>query len=173
MSQCGSTHDRLRSVVTCTIIFPDAPGIRLADPQMFTRSVYMRTHHFDASKSQTHGSTQIIYAHRVTYVDPTLDHLPAIRDILCRAATDTEWDCSAAAVMDEPPLVSTRHCFHGQGSRSCKIPLRSLATSNFFPTPWVTEQSRCLSGKSSLKRRQRQPGVQAITCGLLVSGSDG
>ncbi|GBN17593.1 hypothetical protein AVEN_22366-1, partial [Araneus ventricosus] len=57
-------------------------------------------------------------------------------------------------------------------------PPRPLATSNFFPTPWVTEQSRCLSGKSSLpttdislKRRQRKPGVQAVTCGLLVSGS--
>ncbi|GBN77597.1 hypothetical protein AVEN_42572-1 [Araneus ventricosus] len=33
--------------------------------------------------------------------------------------------------------------------------------------PWVTEQSRCLSGKSSLKRRQRGPGVQAVTSGLL------
>ncbi|GBN83967.1 hypothetical protein AVEN_34211-1 [Araneus ventricosus] len=58
-------------------------------------------------------------------------------------------------------------------------PPRSVATSNFFLTPWVTEQSRCLSGKSSLpttdislKRRQREPGVQAVTSGLLVSGSD-
>ncbi|GBO36971.1 hypothetical protein AVEN_19178-1, partial [Araneus ventricosus] len=41
-----------------------------------------------------------------------------------------------------------------------------------FSTPWVTEQSMCLSGKSSLKRRQREPEVQAVTCGLLVSGSD-
>ncbi|GBL73521.1 hypothetical protein AVEN_159507-1 [Araneus ventricosus] len=32
---------------------------------------------------------------------------------------------------------------------------RSLAVT-FFPTPWVTGQSRCLSGKSSLKRRQRE-----------------
>ncbi|GBN03890.1 hypothetical protein AVEN_132943-1 [Araneus ventricosus] len=33
--------------------------------------------------------------------------------------------------------------------------------------PWVTEQSRCLS---SLKRRQREPGVQSGASGLLFSG---
>ncbi|GBM05290.1 hypothetical protein AVEN_46842-1 [Araneus ventricosus] len=48
---------------------------------------------------------------------------------------------------------------------------RSLAVT-FFPTPWVTGQSRCLSGKSSLTRRQREPGVQSGASGLLFSGRD-
>ncbi|GBM85926.1 hypothetical protein AVEN_97547-1 [Araneus ventricosus] len=61
---------------------------------------------------------------------------------------------------------------HDGDVRSPNIPLRSLATSNIFPTPWATEQSKCLSRKPSLKRRQREPGVQAVACGLLISGSD-
>ncbi|GBO10972.1 hypothetical protein AVEN_11467-1 [Araneus ventricosus] len=44
---------------------------------------------------------------------------------------------------------------HDSDVRSPNIPLRSLATSNFFPTPWDTEQSKCLSGKSSLKRDKK------------------